>query len=217
MNKKTLQLLKDNEKLIKKIAAKFYGLEFEDLFQAGAIGLIKASRNFKAGGSAKFSTYAYDYIFGEMYALSMASKNIKINKETLALSRKIEEARISLTQVINRIPTNYELASFLEMDEVMITNILNATLKILSLDVPRDEVGNIYETIPDERIVDLDEKIIIKDSMEVLKPCEKDIIYHRYFKDLTQSETAKTLGMTQAMISRYEKVSLEKMGQYMGS
>jgi len=215
MNKKTLQLLKENEKLIKKIASKFYGLEFEDLFQAGVIGLIKASRNFKESHNAKFSTYAYDYIFGEMYALSMTSKNIKINKETLALYRKIEEARVSLTQIINRVPSNYELAHFLEIDEVLLTNTLNATLSILSLDAKAEE-GSIYETITDEKVVNVDERIMIKDSMQSLKPCEKDIIYHRYFKDLTQSETAKTLGMTQAMISRYEKVGLEKMGQYIG-
>ena len=217
MNKKTLQLLKDNENLIKKIASKFYGLEFEDLFQAGVIGLIKASRNFKEGHHAKFSTYAYDYIFGEMYALSMVSKNIRINKETLSLCRKIEEARVSLTQIINRIPTNYELASFLEMDEGLITNTLNAALSILSLDAHREEEGNIYETLPDEKVNNIDERIIIKDSMQSLDSPEKDIIYYRYFKDLTQSETAKTLGMTQAMISRYEKASLEKMGQYIAS
>jgi len=217
MNKKTLQLLKENEKLIKKIASKFYGLEFEDLFQAGVIGLIKASRNFKESHNAKFSTYAYDYIFGEMYALSMTSKNIKINKETLSLCRKIEEARVSLTQIINRIPTNYELASFLEMDEGLITNTLNAALSILSLDAHREEEGNIYETLPDEKVNNIDERIIIKDSMQSLDSPEKDIIYYRYFKDLTQSETAKTLGMTQAMISRYEKASLEKMGQYIAS
>ena len=144
MNEEILKLIKDHEKLIFKIAGKFYGIDIQDLFQVGVIGLIKASRNFKSDGSAKFSTYAYDYIFGEMYNLSMISKNIKLNKDTLKLCRKIEEAKESLQQIIKRIPTNTELAHFLEIDEELINNVEMATTELLSLDE-----SALYEMIPE--------------------------------------------------------------------
>lgn len=209
------EVMKENEKLIYKISSKFYGIDKEDLYQVGVIGLIKAHRNFKNNKSAKFSTYAYDYIFGEMYNLSLSKGNIKLNKETLRLCKKIEEARRSLTQIINRIPNNYELASFLEIDVKVINNALSATMNILSIDEEREV--NFYETIPDKNQVKIDDSLIINESMVVLNDDEKEIINLRYFKDLSQSETAVSLGMTQASVSRYEKKSLQKMGEYISA
>ena len=76
----TNELIDTHMGLIKKIANKFYNASREDLIQVGVIGLLKAYQNFKAG-EAKFSTYAYPYIFGEMYQLVNANKNIKVAKE----------------------------------------------------------------------------------------------------------------------------------------
>lgn len=212
MNEEILKLIKNHEKLIFKIASKFFGIDIQDLFQVGVIGLIKASRNFKSDGTAKFSTYAYDYIFGEMYNLSMISKNIKLNKDTLKLCRKIEEAKESLQQIIKRIPTNTELAHFLEIDEELINNVEMATAEILSLDE-----SALYQMIPEDNPIKIDNRIIIDESMTVLSDEEKNIINCRYFKDYSQSETAKILGLTQASVSRYEKRGLQKMNEYITS
>lgn len=213
MNDRIYEVIKENEKLIYKIAAKFYGIDIEDLYQVGVIGLIKAFRNFNSDGTAKFSTYAYDYIFGEMYNLSLLSRNIKINKETLQLCKKIEEARSSLSQTLGYIPSNKEVARFLEIDELVINDTWVATAQMLSL----DEEGEVklHETIPDKHPLKIDERIIIDESMATLNDNEKDIIKCRYFNDFTQSETATALGMTQASVSRYEKACLEKMNDYM--
>jgi RNA polymerase sporulation-specific sigma factor len=212
MNEEIYQIIKENEKLIFKIASRFYGIDLEDLYQAGTIGLIKAYKNFKDNKECKFMSYAYDYIFGEMYNLALSSRSIKVNKETLKFCRKIEETRISLAQVLNRIPSNTELALFLEIDEHIINNTILATENILSLD-EEGEV-NLYDVIPERKTVNIDESIIINDSMVVLNEEEKNIIKYRYFKDYTQSETAKILGITQTSVSRFEKKGLQKMNDY---
>ena len=75
-----IKLIEQYELYIYKIARKFYNVEVSDLFQAGCIGLIKAHRKYDENGGANFMTYAYKYIFGEMYELTNKSKDIKVNK-----------------------------------------------------------------------------------------------------------------------------------------
>ena len=210
MNEQLYKIIKDNEKLIYKLANKFYGVDKEDLYQVGVIGLIKAYHNYKASG-AKFTTYAYEYIFGEMYNLALASRTIKVNKDTLKMAKKIEEARIFLTQKLKKIPTNYDLATFLGLEQQVINNVLTSTADMLSLD--EDTNVNLYKQELAE--VNIDEQIIINDSMVVLNEKEKNVIDYRYFKEFTQNETATFLGMTQASVSRYEKRGLEKMNNYL--
>ena len=80
-----IALIKKYEKLIYKLTSKFYGISKEELFQSGVIGLIKAQNNFIDDGKSKFSTYAYPYIFGEMYELANSVRPIKLNKDILRL------------------------------------------------------------------------------------------------------------------------------------
>ena len=75
----TNELINENMGLIKRIASKFYGSDKEDLIQVGVIGLLNAYRNYKEMGEAKFSTYAYPYIFGKMYEYVNENKNIKVS------------------------------------------------------------------------------------------------------------------------------------------
>ena len=195
--------------LIKKIANKFYNASREDLIQVGVIGLLKAYQNFKAG-EAKFSTYAYPYIFGEMYQLVNANKNIKVSKELLKLYKLVEKTRYELAQRLRYVPTDMEVAEFLELDPALVSEAILCSQAMISIDDEASEL-NLHEVIPDRHSVDVDLKIAIDDSFEVLDSQEKEIIKARYFEDLTQSEVAKKLNMTQVMVSRYEKKSLEKM------
>ena len=86
---------------------------------------------------------------------------------------------------------------------------------IVYLDKQSDEDRSLYETVEDKKRNNIDDKILINDSMNNLEVLEKNIINARYFEDLTQSETAKKLGITQVMVSRYETRSLKKMRDYM--
>ena len=211
----TEQLINDNAGHIWKIAQGFYNVDKKDLFQAGVVGLLKAYKNYKKDGETKFSTYAHDYIFGEMYTLAN-NRNIKISKDILKLYKLIEKTRYSLAQRFGRVPSNHELASFLEMEEDKIYQaVACANLVMMSFDDDKEESRNLHETIAAPQILSQDDKIMLDSSFKVLDPMEKNIISSRYYEDLTQSETARKLGITQVMVSRYEKKSLEKMREYM--
>ena len=196
--------------LIKKIANKFYNASREDLIQVGVIGLLKAYQNYKDTKSAKFSTYAYPYIFGEMYQLVNSNKDIKVSKDLLKLYKVVEKTRYELAQRLNYVPTDMEVAQFLELDFNLVSEAVLCTQAMISLDDEASEL-NLHEVIADQHTVNADLKIDIDDSFKVLDSCEKEIIKARYYDDLTQSEVAKKLNMTQVMVSRYEKKSLEKM------
>lgn len=205
-------LIQINKNLIYKIASKFYGVEKDDLYQAGILGLIKAYKNYEKNGEVKFSSYAYKYIYGEMYLLSI-NKNIKINKDTYKLYSLIEKARYKLAQKYNKILTNKELSEYLNIPLNLIENAIMAFKDYVYLD--SDENIDYYDKIKCNENINIDDSILLKESINKLDSKEKSIIKARYFEDLTQSETAKKLRITQVMVSRYEKKSLNKMYEFM--
>lgn len=201
--------------LIYKIAGRFYGQDVEDLYQVGVLGVIKAYKNYKENGTTKFSTYAYDYIFGEMYVFVNSLKPIKLSKDILRLYKTIEMTRYSLAQRLKRIPSNEELAIFLEYDVNKIEQAIAIATTVMSLDEGEVNERSIYETIPNQEVgISLDDRIQMQDSLATLNPEEQQIIKYHYLEDLTQSEIARKLNMTQVMVSRYEKRGLSKMRTY---
>lgn len=203
-----------HEKLILKMTTRFYDVPKEDLYQAGVIGVIKAYKNYQNDGKTKFTTYAFKYIYGEMYETANNYRAIKLNKDILKLYKKIEQAKALLTARNNRVPSFSELASYLDIQESVIAQIYNCTGNIMSLD--NEEQRPVYEAIPDKQNRIPSSYILdIKDSLETLTPEEKEIIKCRYFKDFTQTETAKMLGISQVKVSRYEKKGLNKMYNYL--
>lgn len=203
-----------HEKLIYKIASKFHNVPTEDLYQAGVIGIIKAYNNYKDNGQTKFTTYAYKYIFGEMYELSSNIRTIRLNKDILKLYKKIEQAKSSLAQKFGCIPSTSQVAQYLEFDENIIANVYSCTNSIMSLDVDSERPA--YEVLPDTTPTAINSSYIdIQDSLNTLNSEERQIIDYRYFRDYTQTETAKVLGISQVKVSRYEKKSLNKMYNYL--
>lgn len=211
----TEDLIASNTGLIYKIANDyFYGVEREDLFQAGAVGVLKAYENYKKDGTTKFSSYAYPFIFGEMYTLAM-QKQIKISKDYLKLYKSIEMARYSLAQKWGFIPNNEQLALYLEKDINEIeTAILAGSVMVSSLDKAGDEDRSLYDTIASEQVMSWDDQIAIQEGLAQLSEEERQIIKYRYFEDMTQSEVARKLKKTQVMVSRYEKKGIDKMREY---
>jgi RNA polymerase sporulation-specific sigma factor len=207
------KLIKENEKFIWKIASSFYNVDRNDLFQAGVLGLLKAYRKYDKNSPTKFSTYAYDYIFGEMYLLAN-NRNIKISKDILKLYKKIENTRYILAQKISKIPSNLEMAEYLGLDLDMVNMACSSAREIMSLDSKSDEERDMYEMVG-VKTPDIDTKILINDSFEVLNDDEREIIKSRYYEDLTQQEVARKLNMTQVMVSRYEKKGINKMRDYL--
>ncbi len=210
----TEKIIKANIPLIKKIATRFYNASFEDLFQAGCIGVLKAYKNYQKNGVTKFSTYAYDYIFGEMYECVYKNQKIKVSKDILRLAKKIEVVKSVLSQKLNRLATYQEIADFLSLDLKTIYEAVTATNEFISLDKNGEEERNYYETIAMPEKMSFEEQITLYDGITNLNPEEQKIIDYRYFKDMTQGEIARKLNMTQVMVSRYEKKSIEKLRQY---
>lgn len=207
-------IIKSSAGLIWQISKKFYGVEKSDLYQAGVLGVIKAYHNYKDDGDTKFSTYAYKYIYGEMYAVA-SSKTIKISKDLLKLVKMIEHGRNILAQQLLHTPSNSELSAFLEIEEEKIEQALLCASSILSIDNENDDERSLHETIAFKDSITEDDRMLLNDSLSTLNDLEKDIISARYYEDLTQSETARKLGITQVMVSRYESKSLAKMREFM--
>lgn len=209
-------ILQKYEPLIYKVAKNFYNVELCDLYQAGSLGLIKAYRNYNKNVSKNFINFAYMYIYGEMFEFVNNSQTIKLNKEYLRLSKSIKKAIIMLQEELGRTPTTTELSTFLEIDEETIINILNITKESVSLDDKITDDGSSYiDTIG--ATMDLDSQILINDSLETLSDLERKVVLSRYFEDLTQSETANLLGISQVKVSRIEKKGKAKIKEYIKS
>ena len=209
-------VLQKYEPLIYKVAKNFYNVELCDLYQAGSLGLIKAYRNYKENVGKNFINFAYMYIYGEMFEFVNNSQTIKLNKEYLRLSKSIKKAITMLQEELGRTPTTTELSTFLEIDEETIINILNITKESVSLDDKITDDGSSYiDTIG--KTMDLDSQILINDSLETLSDLERKVVLSRYFEDLTQSETASLLGISQVKVSRIEKKGKAKIKEYIKS
>lgn len=216
MNQSLEEAINQNKNLIYSISHSRFKQypDKEDLFQDGAIGLIKAYKNYDASFDTKFSTYAYTSIFGEMSRFIRQDKGIKISRDITKLNLQIEKATILLTQKLMRQPTIKELSNYLEIDEYFITEAIKSVNVVQSLDEPINDDGKqitLYDTLSEKKENNLDELIALRNELELLPEIEKSLINLRYFNDLTQSETAKLLGMTQVQVSRKEQKVLMKL------
>lgn len=210
----TEELIMNNQNLIYAIIHRYFERypNKNDLFQAGCIGLIKATKNFNTGFNTKFSSYAYQFIYGEISKTVREDTNIKVSPDLQKLSLKIMKAKIMLSQKYMREPTIKELAFFLEMDESAIIQVLQIPTNIQSLDeqVFEDGKDELYDYIGDHK-TNLEDYVALKTELEKLNDEEKKIIEARFLKDMTQSETASILGISQVQVSRKEQKVLIKL------
>lgn len=202
-------LLIENENLIYSIASKYTKYkDKEDLFQAGCIGMIEAYKNFDRTKKVKFTTYAYPYIVGEISKYVREDHTIKMSKDMHKLKMKIENARGFLAQKLMHSPTVKELSQYLEIDDNIISNLLNYN-DPLSIDEKVVDDISVHEVIPDKSI-DYNTLIALKTEIEYLEEPERTIMIERYYNDITQTQLSKKLGISQVDISRKEKKVLTK-------
>ncbi len=207
------KLITSYNKLIWYIANKFYGVDRNDLYQTGVKALLEAYQRFDNSKNAKFSSYAYSYIYGEMYKLAN-NHLLKVNRDLLKLKKSIEKARDLLTQKNGYVPTINDLANFLGYNIWDIKEALACLNPIYSMDEENPEMRNLYESVADPHSIDIDQKLLIDDCLDNLNPLEQEIIKSRYYEDLTQQETADRLGLSQVKVSRSEARILTKMRDY---
>ena len=200
------------EKLIWSIVNKYKSyFDKDDLFQVGVIGLINAYKNYDKKQNTKFSSYAYFYIFGKKYISE--SYLFKVSKELVKINTLVEKAKVLLSQKLQREPSYFEIALYLEIDEEKILEAKEATSLVESLDYKEEDEFSLYENINtsyNEKMIS-PEILDLKKGIESLDEFSKELINNRYNLDKTQSETAKSMNVTQVMVSRKEKEILQRL------
>ena len=208
-------LVEQNKNLIYKVTTLFNGYSNkEDLFQVGCIGLINAYKRYDESFNTKFSTYAYPYILGEISNYVKKDKGIKVSREISKLNSMIERVSILLTQRLMREPTIEELSNYLEIDQSLIVEALNARYPIMSTDSVINDEGRditLLDTIPDINNLDINTLVALKEELLKLDSFERELINERYVQNLTQSEVASNLGISQVQVSRKEQKVLSKL------
>ena len=201
--------------LVHSCAGKFKGkgIEYDDLFQAGCVGLVKAADGFEPERGFAFSTYAVPVILGEIRRIFRDGGTVKVGRMLKEKSRVAMLERERLTTINDREPTMSELAASLGLDLQETAHILNAAMPAISL-TPDDESRNSQFDIPVEsHDSEISDSIALQQVMVTLPERDRKIIELRYFKGLTQSKTAERLGMSQVQVSRREKAILFDLRQ----
>lgn len=205
------RLVEDNLGLVRMAVKRYkgFGVEDDDLLQIGAIGLIKAARDFDEGKQVQFSTYAVTKIVGEIKTYLRDNGSIKVSRRYKEDKLHIDRATRELTQQLGREPKLSELAAATGLDPEAILTATEATQPTLSLDLPPEE-GGITPSIgsPEENSLN---RVLTREMLGTLAPKERRLMVMRYFMDCTQSATATELGMTQVAVSRLEKKILTKL------
>lgn len=202
MNDELENLIYTNQNLIYSIIHRFRSKDLDDLFQVGCIGLIKAYNKFDQNMNVKFTSYAYNYIVGEIYQYIINNRNIRMSPTNIKLFNSINKAKDYLTNYLGRNPTVEELCSFTEIEPYKYEELQNA---FSSLDI--DEIYN----LADNKKISKDELIDLRNALNNLTNEEKSLIKARYFDNYTQSDLAKIYQTNQVKISRDEKKILSKL------
>lgn len=211
-------LINDNYGLVHACANKFRGrgVEYDDLFQAGCVGLIKAADNFDASRGFAFSTYAVPVILGEIRRIFRDGGAVKIGRTLKEKSRNAMKVREQMSSELGREPTISELAEKLGTDISTAAELITVSMPTISLTAADDEKGSSQLDIPTPAPEnEITEKMALKSVVEALEERDRKLIELRYFKGLTQVKTAAELGMSQVQVSRREKAILLQMRKSM--
>lgn len=212
-------LVEQNVGLIWSVVKKFMnrGYEADDLFQIGAIGLIKSIQKFDMNFEVKFSTYAVPMIIGEIKRFMRDDGMIKVSRPLKELGVKAKYMQDKMIKETGNNPSINEVAKALgvQLDELILALDANRDIESLYATTNQNDGSPIFlidkisrNESEEEQIVDT---LSLQEVINTLKPKEKEIIMLRYFEDKTQSEVAKEVGVSQVQVSRIEKKVLNNM------
>ncbi|MDF2672637.1 MAG: sigF [Clostridiales bacterium] len=216
-------LVRNNIGLVSTIVKKFLnrGFEYEDLFQIGCIGLIKAIRNFNTDFNVRFSTYAVPMIMGEIKRFIRDDGLIKVSRNLKETAKKVKQVKEKLTKEFGRDVTISEIAQemCITSEDVLMSLESMHTPEYLYEVIHQDDGSPVLliDKISEDRDYgnDVVDKVALKDLVNSLEPKARQVIILRYFKDLTQSQISEILGISQVQVSRIEKKVLENLRKAM--
>ncbi len=211
-------LIEENSPLIKSVIKRFRdkGVEYDDLFQIGCMGFLKAIKNFNADFGVKFSTYVVPMVIGEIKRFMRDDGSIKVSRALKSLNLQINRYVEEFTQKNERVPTIEELAIHFEVDQQEIVLAMDSAKMPLSLYTPiEDESESLalidrIEAQEDENSKMID-NIALTELVKHLDYRDRKIILLRYYFDKTQSEIAKELNISQVQVSRLENKILNNL------
>ena len=212
------KLLQGNFPLIKSIVKTYQnkGVDYDDLYQIGCMGFLKAINNFDESFGVKFSTYAVPMISGEIKRFLRDDGSIKVSRAIKTLWLKIKAFIDECEKMGKDTPSIEQLAEKFEVETADIVYAMDASRMIVSLDAQIDENSNNSQSVIDRVIVDdrsdfVIDNILLKQAINELSDREKKIILLRYYRSKTQSEVANILGISQVQVSRLETKIIEKL------
>ena len=206
------KLLEDSTFIIHSVINKYVKyFDKDDLYQVGMVGLLEALNHYDKSKNTKFSSFAYFYVKGEVTKYIRESNILKISKEYIELNKRIEKIRDYLTQKKGYVPSNREIALFLEIDESKVIEALKANNLVESLDKETENETEIYNFYGYEEKRYKEELIDLRNELSKLSFEDKKLIEKRYSEGLTQSEVSKDMGINQVKVSRMEKRILTRL------
>ena len=200
------KLVNENLKLVHACCHKMTGrgIEYDDLYSAGCIGLVKAAKKFDESLGYKFSTYAVPVILGEIKCLFRENNPIKLSRSLKELSLKIKAETEKAIKQTGKEPTVSVLAKTLGVTSEEVAEAITASTAVKSLDAD-ESISNKASVNQEESMIT---KISLMQAIDKMENTDKKIIELRYFKDKTQTQTAAALCLTQVQVSRKEKTIL---------
>ena len=216
-------LLSGNVSLLKSIVRRYLGkgVEFDDLFQLAGIGLLKAVSGFDESFGVRFSTYAVPMIAGEIKRFMRDDGSVKVSRAMKSAAKEMNRYIGQYTAEHGAAPSVSELAAKFGMEESEAVFVLGSSRMPVSIDEEseyRDEkMPRLAEKLPAlDDTDDMIEKMQLRTAIEQLPERERKIIMLRYFRDMTQSEVAEVIGVSQVQISRIESRVVADMKQRLG-
>ncbi len=206
------KMITDNIGLVHAVANRFRGrgADYDDLFQSGCVGLVKAVDNFDESKGFAFSTYAVPVIMGEIRRIFRDGGAIKVSRTLKEKAIKAQSIRDKFIRRELREPTVSEMAQLMDCEKEEVAEILNVITPMVSLNSAGED-GELTIDIPVDESDELFNKLSVDQLMTHLDDTEKSLVDMRYFKGYTQSKTAELLGVSQVQISRKEKAILLKL------
>ncbi len=185
------------------------GIEYDDLFQAGCMGLVKATDAFDDQRGVRFSTYAVPVILGEIRRLFRDGGTVKVSRSLKELSIRASRERDIFAKKQGREPSIHELAEIMKVEYGLLVEAICASAPPLSL--THEEDDGEFDLPVDSPEEALSDTIALRQALEHLETKDRNLIFLRYFQGQTQTKVAEALGMTQVQVSRREKKILQAM------
>lgn len=211
------ELVKANSPLIKSLIKRYLnkGIEYDDLFQLGSLGFVKAIYNFDESFNTKFSTYVVPMVIGEIKRFMRDDGAIKVSRAVKSQNIKINKYIEEFIKTEYRKPTYEEIAEQFNMDPAEVIFTMDSSKMPISIYTPAEDddtkstfLLDKYTTDSSDDMVD---NLVLKEVLKNLNERDKQIIILRFFRDKTQTEIAKILGVSQVQVSRLENKIIAKM------